>query len=190
MRLVKNILLGLYVNIFLVLVLVILTFISLSGNRISIILLHAVFTAAIGSAIFCIVVGAIGILAARRLFHKQEYSLLRHNMKILKLASIPYLFINFIIYYLLFIIFFVATGSTAAVTQIPMFFMFVIFFTYMGVIFTSAYGIGLLALLLKDRSLKTGCFLFHLLLQLFFVLDVVDTLVLMKRFKRPGSTRR
>ncbi|OPX45967.1 hypothetical protein CLHUN_04420 [Ruminiclostridium hungatei] len=190
MKLVRNLLLGLYVNIFLVLLLVILTFISLSGNRICVLLLFAVFVTALGSGLFCIVVGVISVFAACRLFQKQEYGILRHNMKILKFSSIPYLFINFIIYYLLFIIFFVASRGTATVTPIPLFFMFVIFFTYLGVIFTSAYGIGLLALLLKEKKLKAGCFLFHLLLQLCFVLDVVDTLVLMKKFKRNGSLGR
>ncbi len=184
MKLVRGLLIGIYTNILFVILLLALMFISSTNPSIGGRLLLGVLFAAIISGIFNMVLGILNIWSAFQLYRKKEYTVVRKRMKVLKLGSIPFFIINFLVYFLLFILFVAASRGILLFTPIPLFFTVFIFFTYLIVIFTSSYGIGFLAIVKREKKINTGSFVIHILLQLCFVLDVFDTIILLFKYKK------
>jgi hypothetical protein len=108
---------------------------------------------------------------------------LRKYMKRLKFGAIPYFILNFLFYLLLFLFFFAASRGIVVFTPLPLFFLIPIFFTYLSVLFTSPYAIGFIVALRNEDKMKIGKLVIHILMQLCFVLDVIDTIVLLKKYK-------
>lgn len=184
MKLVRNTLLWLYVNLFMIILLLISSLQALvknrTGNWMQWLLVALVVITGILNVIFAIK----NIINSCRLYKNREYNSLRQYMKVLKLGSIPYFILNFAIYFLLFIILFAASRGIIVVTPIPLFiFSPPILFTYLEVLFTSSYGIGFIAIINKEKRIKSVSFIIHVLLQLCFILDIISTIVLLTRYK-------
>lgn len=135
------------------------------------------------SGILNIVFAAINIKNTYKLYRNNESAYLRKFMKVLKLGAIPYFMLNFILYLLLFMLFFAASRGIIMFSPIPLMFLIPVFFTYLSVLFTSLYGMGFAFAMQKEQKMKTGKLIIHILLQLCFVLDVLDTLILLKNYK-------
>ena len=183
MKLVRNALLVLYINLFLVILLLVSLLWGLINhmeNWIQWLLTVAVVISGILNVIFAVK----NVLNTFTFYKNKEYNSLRKCMKVLKLGVIPYFVINFVVYLLLFTLFFAASRGLMIFTPIPLFFLFPIFFTYLTVLSsTSPYGIGFAVILRKGNRLKNRELMIHVLLQLCFVLDVIGTLILLLKYK-------
>jgi hypothetical protein len=182
MKFCRNTLIGLYINLSFVILLWVSIFMGLVNNKLDWKQWLLLFFLVI-SGIFNVIFAVINIFITFKLYKNNEYNSLRKNMKSTKLGAIPYFIINFIFYFLLFALFFAASRGIMIVTPIPLLFLVPIAFTYLSVLSTSFYGIGFIVILYKAKKLKIGKLIFHILLQLCFVLDVVDTLILLAKNK-------
>lgn len=183
MKFIRNTLLGLYVNLFMVILLIVSLLRGLTknsmGNWMQWLLIVAVIISSISNVIFAVK----NIFDTCRLYKNREYNSLRKHMKMLKLGTIPYFALNFIIYFLLFMLFFAASRGLIIFTPIPLLFLLPIFFTYITVLFTSCYGIGFAVIINKEKNLKSGKLIIYVLLQLCFILDVISTIILLIKYK-------
>lgn len=100
-------------------------------------------------------------------------------MSRLKLGAVPYFILNFL--FCAGLAFLVVASSRGFIifSPIPILFVIPIFLTYGTVVSTSIYGIFYIASLLKEGKITIGKAILHILLQICFVLDIVDTLVLL-----------
>ncbi|MBK1813191.1 hypothetical protein JHL18_21445 [Clostridium sp. YIM B02505] len=183
MKNVRNALIGLYFNLFIVIfTLVFWVRWLIDLNNSSWLKWLLVFALTV-SEIFNIVFAGINAVNSFILLKNGDYTSMRKNMKALKFGVIPYFVINFIIYVLLFLLFFAASRGLFIFTPIPLLLLIPVFFAYLTVIFTASYGIGFSLILYKEKRIKTGKLVLHILLQLCFVLDVIDTIVLLAKNK-------
>ncbi|MFL0269350.1 DUF6652 family protein [Candidatus Clostridium radicumherbarum] len=183
MKNVRNTLMGLYFNLLLVILTLLFMFKAMldynMGNWVQWVLVVTLIV----SGILNIVFAGINTVNSFNLFKNNDYNSMRKNMKALKFGAIPYFVINFIIYLLLFLLFFAASRGIILVTPIPLLFLIPVFFAYLTVIFTSTYGIGFSLILYKEKRLRTGKLILHIILQLCFVLDILDTVILLAKNK-------
>ncbi len=183
MKLIRNTLVGLYANLFMVIALIITLLRGLirynSGNILKSLLIAAVVITLILNSILAVK----NIINTYRLYKERQYNLLRKHMKVIKLGMIPYFIINFIIYILLFMLFFAASRGLIIFSPIPLLFIVPVFFTYLSMLFTSCYGIGFAAIVNSEKNLGNLKFIIHILFQLCFVLDVVSTIILLLKYK-------
>jgi hypothetical protein len=135
------------------------------------------------SGVLSVVFAIVNIKNAYQLYKNRDSITLRKYMKRLKFGAIPYFILNFVFYLLLFLLFFAASRGIIIFSPIPLFFLIPTFFTYLAVLFTSPYAIAFVAVLRNEGKMKTRNLIMHILLQLCFVLDVVDTIVLLKKYK-------
>lgn len=183
MKNIKNTLIGLYVSLFLVILLLVCLFWGLIDKEIGSWRQWLATFALIIAGVLNVVFAIVNIKNAYRLYKNRESITLRKYMKTLKFGAIPYFVLNFVIYLLLFLLFFAASRGIIIFSPIPLFFLIPTFFTYLAVLYTSPYAIGFVAVLRNEGKMKTGKLVIHVLLQLCFVLDVVDAIVLLKKYK-------
>jgi len=55
--------------------------------------------------------------------------------------------------------------------------------SYLFLVTTSCYSLAYLGILLKNKQISIFNFLFHMILQLCFVLDIIDTIYLLNKNK-------
>lgn len=129
-----------------------------------------------------IVFTVINIKNAFWLYTNGKYSFLKKHMSRLKLGAVPYFILNFL--FCAGLAFFVVACSRGfyifiIFSPIPILFVIPIFLTYGTVVSTSIYGIFYIASLLKEGKITIGKAILHILLQICFVLDIVDTIILL-----------
>ena len=183
MKNVRNTLLGLYFNLLIVILLLFFLLKGMLYNNVGSWVQWILAIALIGSGIFNVIFAIINIVKAFVLVKNGDINSIRKHMKVLKFGTIPYFIVNFIIYLLLFLLFFAASRGIFLVTPIPLLFLIPVSFTYLTVIFTSFYGIGFAILLRREKRIKTGALVLHVILQLCFVIDVIDTIILIMKHK-------
>lgn len=179
--LIRNTLLGIYVNLLLVIGVWVFLFWGLINNNYTIWILLSL--ALVFSEIVNLVLTFQNIRNTYQLYKNGEYNYLRKSMQMLKLSTIPYFLLNFIFYLLLILIFFMGTRGIIIFTPVPLLLSIPIFFTYLTVLCSAAYGVGFIAILWKEKSFTIGRTIMHILLQICFVLDVMDTIVLLRKYK-------
>lgn len=178
-KLVKSTLVGLYLNLIFVIGAWIFLFWGLANDN-YIIWILILFSLAV-TGIINIVLTAKNIINSYLYYKNRDYNDLRRYMKILKFGTIPYLIVNFVFNLLIFLLFFAASRGLIVFSPIPMFFLIPISLTYLTVLFTSCYGIGLIIYLWKDTSMLRMPII-HVLMQVCFILDVVDTIILLMKY--------
>lgn len=183
MKYIRNTLVGLYVSLFLVILLLVCLFWGLIDEEIGSWRQWLATFSLIISGVLNVAFAIVNIKNAYRLYKNRESITLRKYIKTLKLGAIPYFILNFVIYLLLFMLFFAASRGILIFTPIPLFFLIPTFFTYLAVLFTSPYAIGFVAVLRNENKMKTGKLIMHIILQLCFVLDVIDTIALLRKYK-------
>lgn len=183
MKLIRNTLFGLYINLFAVIMLILSTLWGLLRNNSSHIFQSLLIAAVVISCLLNFIFAVRNFINTCRLYKKREYNSLRKHMKVLKLGVIPYFILNFIIYILLFLLFFAASRGIVIFTPIPLLFIIPIFFTYLSVLFTSCYGIGFAAIVKREKNSKSSGVILHVLFQLCFILDVISTIILLIKYK-------
>lgn len=147
--------------------------------------------------IFCLVVSWIlnivcavaSVKDASLLYREKDSAYLRKYMKALKMGAIPYFVLNFILYFLLFMLSVAASRGLVILTPIPFMFVILVFFTYLSLLFTAPYGMAYAVIIQREGKMSTGRLVIHILLQLCFVLDVVDTIVLLMKYERKQVDR-
>jgi hypothetical protein len=179
MKNVRNALIGLYFNLFIVIFLLRGLIYDNNSKWLKWILVFALIV----SEIFNIVFAGINAVNSFIFLKNGDYNSMRKNMKALKFGVIPYFAINFIIYGLLFLLLLGASRGFLFFTPIPLLFLIPVFFAYLTVIFTSSYGIGFSLVLYNKKRISTGKLVLHIILQLCFVLDVIDTIILIAKNK-------
>ena len=118
--------------------------------------------------VVCILV--IGNIILAIILVKRSKTLSFKYVAILKLMLIPYYMLNFFLW---------LTIAIMAIPLIP----FVVVYTYFTMIGTSTCIIAKLLFLRRSNVIKTNQFVFHCILQLVFMLDVIDSIYLFKREK-------
>lgn len=183
MKLVRNTLIGLYVNLFAIILLIVSLLYgaikSNMGKGTKWILIGLVVISIVSNVIFAI----INVVNTCLLYKNKEYNSLRKSMKTLKLGTIPYFILNFIFYFLLAVLFFMASRGIIIFTPVPLLLILPVFFTYLTVLFTSCYGIGFIAIAYKEKKLDGVKLIIHVLCQICFILDVVSTIILLSKYK-------
>ncbi len=126
-----------------------------------------------------IVLTVLNIKNAYWLYSNKESIFLKKYMSALKLGAVPYFIINFI--FCAGLIFAVVASSRGLIifSPIPILFIIPIFLTYGTVVSTSFYGLFFIASVLKEDKITIGKAIVHMLLQICFVLDIVDTIALL-----------
>ena len=130
-------------------------------------------TSGIINSVFQIII-IINVIVAIVYFRQNDAKNAYNNMKKIKLYLIPYWIISFI---------------TAVIITVFTQFMGGIFFglailvqSYLFLITTSCYSIAFLGILIKAKQIPKSRFFIHGILQLCFVLDVVDTIHLLHKY--------
>ena len=183
MKYIRKTLLGLYINLFIVILLMVSLLHRLTKNNIGNWMQWLLIAAVVISSISNVIFAVKNIINTYRLYKNREYNSMRKHMKVLKLGTIPYFILNFIIYLLLFLLFYAASRGLIIFTPIPLLFVVPIFFTYLAVLFTSCYGIGFIAIINKEKNSSKGKLIIHVLLQLCFILDVISTIILLIKYR-------
>ncbi len=98
------------------------------------------------------------------------------SVKLLKLASIPYFIINFALCAIIGLLFVVVSRGLGLIfLPIP------VVLTWLTMLSTSMSSLFLLAALRKNRAATAGYVMKHAILQLFFVIDIISALFIVKR---------
>ena len=122
-----------------------------------------------------LVINAIlNIIIAIRIFRQNNLEDARRSMKKIKLYLIPYWVINFIFSLIL--------TSALLIVGVILGLIFIIQ-AYLLLIATSCYSISFLGILLKNKKISLKSFIIHLLLQFCFVMDIIDTIYLLRKYK-------
>ena len=109
-----------------------------------------------------------------KLFRQNNILEIRKNVKIIKLSLIPFWILHFIISVIIMFVFLgISRGLGIIFIPIP------IFFTYLFLLITSIFSIAFILLLNKNKYLKHNYI--HILLQLCFVIDIIDIIYLLRK---------
>jgi len=114
-------------------------------------------------------------------YKNNNLEILFNKMKRIKMGIIPYWVINFICYIPISAILLIA-GHGFGFIIVPIF----IFASYTVLILTSIFTIVYLKLLRKNNIIMKNQFIIHTILQLFFVIDIIDTIYLIKILGKPN----
>ena len=108
-----------------------------------------------------------------KLFRENNLIILRKNSKLIKLTLIPFWILHFILSTLTMIAFIGGTrGMGIIFLPIP------IFFTYIFLLITSIFSIAFILLLRRNKYIDDV--IIHIILQLCFVLDIIDMIYILK----------
>lgn len=184
MKLIRNTLFCLYVNLFMVILLLVSLFWGLLSNNMGNWVQWLSFSILVLSGILNVIFAVKNILSTLELYRNNEYNGLRRHMRVIKFGLIPYFIFNFIIYFLLFMLLLAASHGIFLFSPIPLIFVIPGFFTYLTVLFTSSYGIGFLLILNKGKLINKKRLLIYILLQFCFILDEISTVILLVKYKK------
>lgn len=135
------------------------------------------------SWVLIIIFTVMNIKNAFWLYVNGKFNNLKKYMTLQKLVAIPYFILNFIFCLLIAIAALGGSRGLIVFTPIPILFLIPIFFTFVTVVCTSIYGIFFIGALLKENRIEFGKALIHIIFQICFVLDVVDTIVLIINYR-------
>jgi hypothetical protein len=133
--------------------------------------------------IIYIVLSIINIIALVSDYKNNDLKILFNKMKRIKIGLIPYWIINFICYLPISMVWIVA-GHGFGFIVVPIF----IFASYTVLILTSIFSIVYLNKLQKNNIIIKKQFILHTILQLFFVIDIIDIIYILKKWSKPGGT--
>lgn len=143
------------------------------------------FLLSLGSLIVIIIMSALHLKRAIALLKNNDKLELRIGMKRMKLASIPFFLANFLYFVLLALLLFAASRGFIIFTPIPLLFLMAIGMTYVIMVCTSIYGISYLIYQNKCGQITKGKMALQVIAQLIFVLDIIDTMILVFRNRTP-----
>lgn len=125
-----------------------------------------------------VLIAVVNVVSGVIEYRRREFGLIFSKMKRLKTALIPYWIINFICY-LPICVFLLIFGHGFGFVVVPV----IILSSYSVLLVTSVFSILFLMYLKKTNKIEMKEFILHTILQLVFVLDVIDAFILMKRYK-------
>jgi hypothetical protein len=135
-----------------------------------------------------IIVSIINIFYAKKLIKQKNKEKLNKLMRVIKFGSIPFWIINFIILVIAGIFGIVATRG-AGIIFLPI----LVLLTYILFLGTSVFSIAYIKLLYQEGEIVSIHKILHIILQLCFVLDIVDIIYLkikLNKNKKPNEEKR
>jgi hypothetical protein len=132
--------------------------------------------------IIYLIISVINIISVVLDYRKENSEILFRKMKRVKIGLIPFWIINFICYFPISIILLVA-GHGFGFLIVPIF----IFLSYTVLLLTSIFSILYLLNLKKKNIIIQGQFIKHSILQLLFVFDIIDTIIIIKKWGKSNS---
>ena len=171
-----------YINIFAAIALILILMLFY-GSKIQNIFLLADIMLGIFSIIAIFLFGILCISNAVVLYRRGDLATLRQYMKVAKRGLI------FLILYivLLNMILFVASRGIFIIGPIPIMIIIMVSFTYLAVLFSSSYSIAFIIQLKKKDKLSQGVAFLNICLQLIFVLDIIELIYLLRRFRKEND---
>jgi hypothetical protein len=130
--------------------------------------------------LYCII-SIINIVSIIINYKENDTELLFKKMKRVKIGLIPYWIINFICYVPISVVLLLA-GHGFGFIIVPIF----IFASYMVLCLTSLFSILYLLKLKKNNKISKKQFIIHTLLQLIFVVDIIDTIYIIIKWGKPS----
>lgn len=127
----------------------------------------------------------INIVSVVMDFRQNKIDMIYQKMKRIKIGLIPYWIINFICYFPICILF-LLVGHGFGFIIVPIF----IFSSYTVLLVTSLFSILLLICLIKLNILNNGNFIKHVICQLIFVLDIIDSFIIIKIYKKQSEEKK
>jgi hypothetical protein len=139
---------------------------------------------ALSSALAC--ANAANAIAGAKSLRADEKKQRSHNRIILsaKLAAMPFFAFNYFAWSLFAGAILLSPGMLILIAILPL----AIGFTYSILLATSSYSISLLYALRKNGAISRKQFVVHSVLQLIFVVDVIDQIVIYRIIARPSSS--
>jgi hypothetical protein len=135
--------------------------------------------------LFCpvafLIVTILNIFYTKRLIKQRERKKLKKSAEIVKLASIPFWIINFLVLSLSAFAAIIATRGFGIVF-LPIF----ILITYIALLGTSVFSISYIRLLYKEKEIGFAQMTIHIILQLCFVSDIIGIIYLKKTIPKKG----
>ncbi|NLJ88534.1 MAG: hypothetical protein GX327_07130 [Epulopiscium sp.] len=175
-----------YINIFAAIALILILMLFY-GSKIQNIFLLADIMLGIFSIIAIFLFGILCISNAVVLYRRGDLATLRQYMKVAKRGLIPFFIINFIYCAFLNMILFVASRGIFIIGPIPIMIIIMVSFTYLAVLFSSSYSIAFIIQLKKKDKLSQGVAFLNICLQLIFVLDIIELIYLLRRFRKEND---
>ena len=130
-----------------------------------------------------LVLSLLHLAKAVRHLANGEAAPLRQGMRAMKLGSIPYFLLNFLYFILLAIVLLMGTRGLVIMTPIPLLFGVVVGMTYLVMLGNSVYGVCYVFHLRNQSRITNGKAVLHIILHGIFVLDILDTIILLARHK-------
>ena len=124
---------------------------------------------------FLTIIIIVNIIIAIMYYREKNSENANKNMKKIKLYLIPYWVINFVLG--------IATTLTTAFMGGIFFGLAFLVTSYLFLVTTSCYSLAYLGILLKNKQISIVHFFFHMILQLCFVMDIIDTVYLLYKYK-------
>jgi hypothetical protein len=113
-----------------------------------------------------------------------ETELLGRQASVLKMVSIPWFVINFLVNFLFFSLFGIVSRGL-----IIFFIPAAVFITWCVMMGSTIYSLGYLILLKKEKRIEIPAMVFHGWLQLMFMTDVIGILVLRRQMKKADQNQ-
>ncbi len=131
-----------------------------------------------------IIMGVCHLKLAYSLYKKDESKQLRRGMLYMKVGTIPFFLLNFV--YFAFVTVFPLILPMGFIFLAPeiLVMIFAGTMTYIIMLCTSVYGMGYLALLKKEEKISLTRLVVNLILQVIFVLDILDTIYLLIKYRK------
>jgi hypothetical protein len=127
------------------------------------------------------VLSIINIISILSDYKNNNIEKIFQKMKRIKTSLIPFWIINFICYVPISAIL-LAAGHGFGFIIVPLF----IFLSYTVLILTSLFSILYLLKLRKNNIISRKQFVIHIILQLIFVIDIIDTIYVIKTWGKPN----
>lgn len=139
------------------------------------------------SLVIIILISIFNFIYAFKLFKDDDLILLRKKLRISKFASIPYFVINFIFCALILFLLFAASHGFFIVFPInpgTIYLWWIGMVAFIATISTSSYGIFFLIKLRQKHLITTSALIIHSVLICIFIVDIIDTALLLKEHKK------
>ena len=129
-----------------------------------------------------IIFSIINIISLAIDYKNNNTEIIFKKTKRIKLGLIPFWIINFICYLPISIIL-ILVGHGFGFIIVPIF----ISASYMVLILTSIFSIAYLKNLHKNRKIEFKKFIIHSILQLIFVIDIIDIIIILKKYGKSNA---
>ena len=146
---------------------------SMKSKFISLLIVVLLIISGIGNILMSIITAFQSIEA------KNKRNSMIYRMLFLKLSVIPFFVLNFMLWTGLFGMLMIFPGGIFLLALVP----FIIFLTFTVLLVTSSSTISVLVFCYRSKQIDINKLIVHIVLQLIFVVDVIDSIYLYKKLR-------